>query len=217
MKSLSVALTSDYKELQKVLLDKNWFRLDDKKRSVYRKLHHVLSEINDSWYKSFASTYADDLISFISFLEYVDNVSAEEMEKSLEMQGEYYNDFVCNALQQYYSRIHNKLKKEPVKLINNEFFYNKWGAKVYIDARKQPGLEIENGMRECDVVNAGMDANGVPTITIKEDDKYMCYRIPEQLKDLVVTIMSLKNMGLDMFPARVRFTKNANKWYADLL
>ena len=218
MKSFSVALTSDYKELQKVLLDKNWFRLDDNKRSVYRKLHYVLSEINDSWYKSFASTYADDLILFISFLKYVDIVSAEEMEKSLEMQGECYDGFARNDLQQYYySRIYNKLKKEPVKPINNEFFYDKWGAKVYIDARKQPGLEIENGMRECDVVNAGMDANGVPTITIKEDDKYMCYRIPEQLKDWVVTIMSLKNMGLDMFPARVRFTKNANKWYADLL
>lgn len=217
MKSLSVALTSDYKELQKVLLDKNWFRLDDNKRCIYRKLHHVLSEINDSWYKSFASTYADDLISFISLLEYIDNVSAEEMQKSLEMQGEYFNGFVCDALQQYYSRIHNKLKTEPINLINNEYFFNKWGAKVYVDARKQSGLEIENGMRECDVVNAGMDANGVPTITIKEDDKYVCYGIPVQLKDWVGTIMALKNRGQDMFPARVRFTKNANKWYADLL
>ena len=88
---------------------------------------------------------------------------------------------------------------------------------MYIDARKQPGLEIENGMRECDVVNAGMDANGVPTITIKEDDKYMCYRIPEQLKDWVGTIMSLKNRGQDMFPARVRFTLYNRKWYVDIL
>ena len=203
--------------IKKVLLNTNWFRLDDNKRDVYRKLHHVVVGIHDSWYKSFASTYADDLISFISLLEYIDKVPAEKMEKTLEMQGEYYNGFVCDALQQYYSRIHNKLKKEPVRLIDNEYFFNKWGAKVYVDARKQPGLEIENGMRECDVVNAGMDANGVPTITIEEDDKYMCYRIPEQLKDWVRKIMALKNRGQDMFPARVRFTLYNRRWYVDIL
>lgn len=217
MKSLSVALTSHYKELQKVLLDKNWFRLDDNKRSVYKKLHHVLSEINDSWYKSYASTYADDLLSFISLLEYIDAVPADEMDSSINMQGEYFNAYVCQALQSYYSRIHNKLKPEPVKLINNEYFINNWGAKVYVDARKQPGLEIENGMRECDVVNACLDANGLPTITIKEDGEYRCYRIPEQLKDWVETLMAFKNMGQDMFPSKVRFTKQSNKWFADLL
>ncbi len=217
MKSLSTSLTSDYKELHKAILDKNWFRLDINRRSVYRKLHYVISGINDSWYKSFASTYADDLISFISLLEYIDNVSAERMDESLGMQGEYFNGFVCDALQQYYARIHNKLEPESIKILNNEFFFNEWGAKVYVDSRKQPGLEIENGQRECNIFNADMDANEIPTITILEDGKYMCYRIPEQLKDWVGALIALKNRGQDMLPARVRFRLYNRKWYADIL
>lgn len=217
MKSLSAALISDYIELKKVVLNKEWFVLDDYKRKIYHKLYRVLLEINDSWYKSYTSTYSDDLISFISFLEYVENVPPEEMQLDIEMQGEYFNGFACRALEQYYCRMHNKLTFEPVKLINNEFFINKCGAKVYIDARKQPGLEIENGMRECEVFNVGFDNSRRPTVTVREDGEYRCYRIPEELSDWAFTMVTLKNQGLEMLPAKVRFSLYEGKWYANIL
>ena len=59
MKALSEALTSDYKELKKVTLDSKWFRLDDRKRKIYHKLHNVIMVLNNSWYKANTGTYSE--------------------------------------------------------------------------------------------------------------------------------------------------------------
>lgn len=75
----------------------------------------------------------------------------------------------------------NKLSRENIELDDEGCIINHRGAKVYADATKQPGLIIEGGKRECVVFNAGFNRRGIPTITIKEDGEYRCYRIPDQL------------------------------------
>lgn len=72
MKSLNKALQSDYQSVAKVVLDSQWFRLDERQKKLYRRLHYVISELNDSCYKSYAGIVKDDLICFVSLLEFID-------------------------------------------------------------------------------------------------------------------------------------------------
>jgi len=217
MKSLCDALLPDCSDLRKVILDSRWFDLNDLQHGLYEKLHHVLSGINDCWYKSYAGVFADDLIVFIALLEYIDSKPVDELKNPLNMQGEYFNSYSLQCLKRHFELIHNKLPVEPITLIDGEYFINKWGAKVYADARKQPGLIVEEGHRECYVMNAGFDMKGIPTITIKENGKYECYRIPSELSEWVQTLVGYVTLGETILPSKVIFTKKDGKWYADLL
>jgi len=109
------------------------------------------------------------------------------------------------------------LPVEPISIREGEYFINKWGAKVFVDSEKQPRLIVENGQRECYVISAGFDRKGVPTITIKENGKYECYRIPGELSEWVQTLVGFVTMGEMILPSKVLFTKKDGRWYADLL
>ena len=114
MKAIGHALASDYIDLQKVVLDNKWFDLNRIQYDLYGKLYHVLSGINDCWYKSYAGIFADDLIVFIALLEYIDNNALDDMKNSLRLQGEYFNDYSLWCLENHFERVHNKLSVEPV-------------------------------------------------------------------------------------------------------
>ena len=217
MKALSEALISDYKELKKVTLDSKWFRLDDRKRKIYHKLHNVIMVLNNSWYKAYAGTYSDDLILFTALLEYINTVPAEEMQSNINMQGEYFNSFCTEALKEHFIRIHNKLNIEPVTLKDEGYYIDNYGAKVFADSRKQPALTIENGQRECKVLCAGVDMNGVPTVTIAEEDGNYCYRIPQELSKWIELIVGYKLYGIDKLPAMVKFYKHNGIWDAIII
>ena len=215
MKSMNTALHSNYDVVSKVVLEEKWFNLDEIRKQLYRRFHYVISELNDSWDKSYAGLFTDDLLSFISLLEFIDENTVEQLKNS--NCPELFNRYCISNLQGRLEEIHHKLPREDIRLDNEGCFINKWGAKVYADATKQPGLEIENGMRECEVVNAGFDAKGIPTVTIYEDGEYNCYRIPEQLGEWAMTLVAYKNRGQAVLPAMVRFAKQGGRWYADIL
>ena len=217
MKSLCESLLPNDTDLKKVILDKEWFNLNEIQCKLYGKFHHVLSGINNCWYKSYAGVFADDLIVLIALLEYINSKSSNELKLSLEMQGEYFNAYSLQCLGRHFEYIHNKLQVEPISIREGEYFINKWGAKVYVDAEKQPGLIVEDGQRECYVMNAGFDRKGIPTITIKENGRCECYRIPIELSEWVQTLVGYVTMGETILPSKVIFTKNDGKWYADLL
>lgn len=215
MKAMNAALHSNYDTVSKVLLAQDWFKLDNTRKLLYKKFHYVISELNDSCDKSYAGLFTDDLLSFISLLEFIDANTTDQLKNS--ECPELFNRFCISNLQGRLEEVHHKLPREDISLDNEECFTNKWGAKVYADATKQPGLEIENGMRKCEVVNAGFDAKGIPTVTIYEDGKYNCYRIPEELSDWAMTLVAYKNRGQAILPANVRFSKQCGRWYADIL
>lgn len=66
-----------YKSVAKVVLDSQWFRLDERQKKLYRRIHYVISELNDSWYKSYAGIFSDDLICFVALLEFIDDLTTE--------------------------------------------------------------------------------------------------------------------------------------------
>lgn len=82
MKAMNIALHSDYSDVSKVVLDKKWFVLDETRKQLYKKLHYVISLLNDSWNKGYAGLFTDDLLSFISLLEFVDGNSIKQLSNS---------------------------------------------------------------------------------------------------------------------------------------
>lgn len=206
-------------QINKKILGNSWFMVNEQQLALYKKLHHVAVELNKAWYKSFVGTYADDLIVLIAFLDFMNHFeSVDEIKRNLNMQGEYFNAYACESLADYYKRMRNKL---PIDTVENtteeEFFLNRQGAKVYFDIAKQPLLDIKNGRIVCNVLSIGFYKNMIPMITIQEGSETKCYRIPMELSDWAMTIVGFANMGENLFPSKVVFSKTEDGCYADIL
>ena len=100
---------------------------------------------------------------------------------------------------------------------DDDCFLNHRGAKVYFDIMKQPVLEIAEGSQTEMVLSVGMDKSGIPLITISNDSNPICYRLPEELSDWAYTSIGMANMGENLFPSQVVFTKDKNRYFADIL
>ena len=206
--------------VQKTILPTQWFDLSNAQLSLYKKLHHIVCELNNAWYKSFAGVYADDLVcinTLLNFMSHFENT--EEIKANLDMQGEYFNAYTCQALSEDYRRKQNKLPIEPVPSANlkTDYFFNQRGAKVYIDTQKQPMISIPNGGIRCKVLSVGTDKNMLPLITVEEDENPVCYRLPLQLSEWAFTMIAIANMGQNLFPSEVVFSKKENNYYADII
>lgn len=206
--------------VQKTILHTEWFDLSDAQLALYKKLHHIVCELNNAWYKSFAGVYADDLVCINTLLNFMSHFeSAEEIKSNVNMQGEYFNAYTCQALSEDYRKKQNKLPIEPVPSANlkTEYFFNQRGAKVYIDAQKQPMISIPNGSIRCKVLSVGADKNMLPLITVEEDGNPVCYRLPLQLSEWAFTMVAISNMGQNLFPSEVVFSKKENNYYANII
>ena len=145
--------------------------------------------------------------------------NTEEIKTNLDMQGEYFNAYTCQALSEDYRRKQNKLPIEPVPSANlkTDYFFNQRGAKVYIDTQKQPMLSIPVGSIRCKVLSVGTDKNMLPLITVEENGNPICYRLPLQLSEWAFTMVAIANMGQNLFPSEVVFSKKENNYYADII
>lgn len=142
--------------------------------------------------------------------------SEQIVNEKLEMQGEYFNGYVCQQLSDYFNRRRNKL---PIDFIdkNDDYFLKRRGAKVYFDIAKRPILQIAEGSQMKMVLSVGMDKSGIPLITVSNEDNPICYRLPEELSDWALTVIRMANMGENLFPSQVVFTKEKNRYFADIL
>ena len=118
MKSLSDALRTDSttEKPVKKLLGEQWFVLNEKQLSLYKKMYYTILKLNDAWYKSFAGIYADDLIAFIGLLEYMNQYDCvEDMKKQDEkMQSEYFNTCVCQRLDNHFRNIAGEVSLDQI-------------------------------------------------------------------------------------------------------
>lgn len=221
MKALSQSIhPKDPDSISKTLLPKQWFNINEKQLQLYKRFYHVVCELNNSWYKSFCSTYADDIISLVALLGFMNQFSSvDEIKKDLDMQGEYFNSYVCQALDNYYSRIQNKLPIDPISReeLAKGFFYNQRGAKCYFDTEKQPLLPFPKQKNIYHVLSVGFDCNAVPLVTINQDGSPYCYRLPQELGRWAFNAVALANMGGNCFPAEVVFTKKRGRIFVDIL
>lgn len=219
LKSLCDSLRYHFVEerIKKRLLNVKWFQVNECQLNLYKKLYKIICEWDLAWYKSYAGIYSDDLITFISLLNFMNHFeSVERVQTDIAMQGEYFNAFVCEQLSDYFERRRNKLPIEPLADSNKEFFLNQRGAKVCFDLEKQPRLPLYEGSRTFDVLSVGVDKNFTPLITILNDRMPVCFRLPEELSEWAFSAVGMANMGTNLFPSKVTFTCVGGKYYADI-
>ena len=204
---------------QKKLLDKKWFQLNEVQLKLYKKLYKIICEWDNVWYKSYAGIYSDDLVCFIGLLGYMAHFENKEqiINEKLEMQGEYFNGYVCRQLSDYFNRRRSKLPIDLIDKNDEEYFLNRRGAKVYFDITKQPILQIAEGSQTEMVLSVGMDKSGAPLITISNEGEPICYRLPGELSDWALMAVGMASMGENLFPSQVVFTKEKNRYFADIL
>lgn len=220
MKSLyhSLRNESNNATVTKTLLNKSWFKVSEEQLCLYKKLHHILLEINNDWYKIYAGNYSDDLISLLALLDYMNHFkSADEIQKDFDMHPEYCNACMCRRLEEHFNRIHSKLPVEPVIPETEEYFRNSRGAKVYFDDNRQPELKIVEGHNKYYVLSVGNSNAGIPLVTIENKPENMCFRLPKQLSEWAMTVIGMANMGENLFPSEVVFSLINGRYYADIL
>lgn len=204
-------------EVKKNILSKEWFEINEAQLKLYKKMYNILIELNKDWYKAFAGIYSDDLVSLIALLEFMNHFeTVEEIERDLCMQGEYFNSYACQRLEERFDRMKNKLPIDFIQDKYEEYFFNQKGAKIFFDISKQPELNIKDSCVYT-VLSVGLSRENVPLVTIIQNNKAKCYRLPLQLLEWVVTLVGFASMGTNMFPANVQFSKIYGKYYADIL
>lgn len=215
----SLRYNSSDEQLQKKILSKEWFLLSQEQLELYKKLYIIVCKLNNAWYKTFSGKYSDDLIMLIALLNYMNHFSsaAELRKQNVDMQGEYFNSYVCERLADYFARMRNKLPLDPISSDAKNYFFNQRGAKVFFDARWQPLLKFTNGRCKCSVLSIGFSREGIPLATIAELEGNYCYRLPNDLIEWAMSVVGLANMGINLFPAEVVFTEHNGKFYADVL
>ena len=204
---------------EKKLLNTKWFQLNEAQLNLYKKLYKIICEWDNAWYKSYAGIYSDDLVCFIGLLGYMAHFENTEqiINEKFEMQSEYFNGYICQQLSDYFNRRKNKLPIDFIDKNDEDYFLNRGGAKVYYDITKQPILQIVEGSQTEMVLSVGIDKSGILLITISNENNPICYRLPEELRDWAYTVIGMANMGENLFPSQVVFTKKKNRYFADIL
>ena len=169
------------------------------------------------FYEDCVTGYAEAFV-FNALLNYMNHFeSAEQIQSNITMQGEYFNAFACEQLARYFEVRKCKLPIEPVALFDQESFINDRGAKVFIDSKKQPFIQLTEGSQVFEVLSVGADQRLTPTATILKNGNPECFQLPAELSEWVTNMVGFAAMGMNLFPAKVVFTYLNGKYYADIL
>lgn len=204
-------------QIKKKVLPKEWFRLNSKQLDLYKRLYRILCEKNKHWYSIYSGIYSDDLVMFISLLQYMNTFeSVECIQKNYDMHPEYLNSAFCENLSNRFSIVHNKL---PVEFVNNdsEYFCNQRGATVHKNSLLNLALPLKEGKNIYHVLSVGIDNKGTVLITIKEKEGNKCYRLPDAYTDWAVLLIDMANRGMNLLPENVLFTVQGEDYFVDIL
>ena len=108
LKALHNALqyNSNEDHINKKILGKNWFMVNERQLTLYKKMYYVSVELNNAMHKTFAGIYSDDLSVIVAFLGFMNHFeSAEAIKSNIGMQGEYFNAYACESLAKYYKQM----------------------------------------------------------------------------------------------------------------
>ena len=219
MHSLSLSLRGDYANgtINKTLIDEGWFALDERQLKLYKRFYNIIC-YNREWYSSYSGIYADDLIAFITFLQFVNEFrDISFIRGEIKKLPEYYNTAVCESLNEHFKRFDIGI---PVELIANdesESFSNQRGAKVYYDSERQPMLPISEGKNVYTVLSAGFDRENNPLVTISEDGKPVCYKLPKPYFEWCSQLVYSSWTGEKILPSAVSFELDNGEYSAKVI
>ena len=67
-------------------------------------------------------------------------------------------------------------------------------------------LPLHSGQNEFYVLSVGFSQNRTPLVTISENDKPICYGLPNEYSDWTMTVAGVSSMGERLFPSKVLFS-----------
>lgn len=202
----------------KKLLEPDWFYLNELQLNIYKKLYCLICEWQPAWYKSYSGTYSDDLVLFNALLNFMNHFeSIEQIQENINMQGEYFNAFACEQLENYFKLRKCKLPIEPVIPFDKESYLTPRGGRIFFNSRKQPLLPLYKASQTFNVLSVGVDQNLTPTVTILSGYKTECFQLPTELSKWARSVIGMASMGVNLFPAKVTFSNIKGKYYADIL
>lgn len=205
-------------DTNKRILNTGWFSLSEVQLGLYKKLYRIICEWQPAWYKSYSGIYSDDLVAFNALLNFMNHFdSVDQIRADIDMQGEYFNTFACKQLARCFDRRSCKLPIEPIIPYDQESYLNSRGGKVYFDSKKQPLLLLHKGHQTFEVLSVGVDRELTPLVTILENGKPECYRLPNALSEWAHNVVGMATMGINLFPTKVIFSKINSKYYAQIL
>ena len=203
---------------KKKILSEKWFNLNKEQLELYKKLYKIICLWQPAWFKTYASIYSDDFLSFISLLNYMNGFkNVKDIEIGLEKHGESFNVMCVNRMNEYFERLKIGLPIETIDNKNKEYFFNQHGAKVFFDSNKQPILRLNKSSQMFEILSVGINSDSIPLVTIMENDKPLCFKLPTELQEWVLTVVGFANSGIKFFPCRVVFSIVNGKYYADIL
>lgn len=214
----SLSYQSLGEDTNKRILNTGWFSLSEVQLGLYKKLYRIICEWQPAWYKSYSGIYSDDLVAFNALLNFMNHFdSVDQIRADIDMQGEYFNTFACKQLARCFDRRSCKLPIEPIIPYDQESYLNSRGGKVYFDSKKQPLLLLHKGHQTFEVLSVGVDRELTPLVTILENGKPECYRLPNALSEWAHNVVGMATMGINLFPTKVIFSKINSKYYAQIL
>ena len=203
---------------KKKILNAGWFCLNENQLELYKKLYLIICKWQPAWYKFYSGIYSDDLVVLNALLNFMNHFeSVKQIQADIDMQGEYFNHFACEQLENYFEQKRCKLPIEPVLISDKGTYLNQRGEEVYIDSRKQSILPLHKGSQIYDVLSVGVDQNFVPTVTIKEGRDTKCFRLPQELSGWACSVIGMAAMGSNVFPAKIKISNFNGEYDIDIL
>jgi len=188
---------------------------------VYKKLKKVIIEQHKVWYKTYCGNYSDDFLYFICILNYFSRFcDIEEFNKlTPEQHQNNLNDLAVKSLGERFEVLRHKLPIEKIRVEEDGVYYNKQGAKCYVDYKRYKMLPIEaNKRKKFSVLSVGMLGKmEKPCVTILENDVPICYLLPDELTEWAIMVITIADMGQNLFPSFVEFGIIDKRFYAEIL
>ena len=78
-------------------------------------------------------------------------------------------------------------------------------------------LTLHIGSNEFYVLSVGFSQNGIPLLTISENENPKCYRLSDEYRDCTMTVVGFANMGEGVFSAKVLFSLIDGRYLVDIL
>lgn len=217
--SFEYGSTEETKKL--LFLNKAWFYVQSDSLEVYKKLKKVIIEQHKVWYKTYCGNYSDDFLYFICILNYFSRFcdSGEFNKLTPEQHQNNLNDLAVKSLGERFEVLRHKLPIEKIRVEEDGVYYNKQGAKCYVDYKRYKMLPIEaNKRKKFSVLSVGMLGKmEKPCVTILENDVPICYLLPDELTEWAIMVITIADMGQNLFPSFVEFGIINKRFYAEIL
>lgn len=191
-------------ELKKKLFDNEWFRLNDERLALYKKLRRVLIQYDQCWYKFYASGYSDDLVVLLSLLNYLSNFeNASQLREVGENNAEYFNTSCCVGLSEHF----RVMVDDPLWMGHSSDSHNLF----------RPRLRITDQPRFYTVLKVMFAEDGAPMALISENEQEVAYMLPADLANWAYDVQLCAACTDSFFPAKIAFQYYEGRFRADLI